>query len=158
MTVEDISNTTTLMIKEYFVIKVSLAGKIVHFAGKLPEKSRKNCDCSNNLTTANPLGRPQDLPQACLCGTTEETTSNAETLLSSNAKFQAISALAVSPGGILHIADQGSLHILSLEHYLPTHDENGEFRIPYPPNGEVYVFNRYGQHVATKDLASDKTR
>ncbi|KAJ8966139.1 hypothetical protein NQ314_003718 [Rhamnusium bicolor] len=105
-----------------------------------------------------PIERNQDLPPACLCGSTEETTSNAETLLSSNARFQAISALSVSPGGVLHVADQGSLHILSLEHYLPTHDENGEFRIPYPPAGEVYVFNRYGQHVATKDLASDKTR
>lgn len=100
----------------------------------------------------------QELPPACLCGASDETTSNAETLLSSNARFQAISALTVSPGGVLHVADQGSLHILALEHYLPTHDENGEFRIPYPAAGEVYVFNRYGQHVATKDLASDKTR
>lgn len=135
-----------------------LLGKITHFAGKLPDHSKKNCECSYNLTTANPINRNQDLPTACLCGSTEETTSNTETLLSSNARFQAISALAVSPGGVLHVADQGSLHILSLEHYLPTHDENGEFRIPYPPAGEVYVFNRYGQHVATKDLASDKTR
>lgn len=52
----------------------------------------------------------------------------------------------------------GSLHILALQHYLPSHDENGEFHIPYPPTSEVYVFNRYGQHVATKDLASAKTR
>lgn len=41
---------------------------------------------------------------------------------------------------------------------MPSHDENGEFHIPYPPTSEVYVFNRYGQHVATKDLASAKTR
>lgn len=52
----------------------------------------------------------------------------------------------------------GSLHILALQHYLPSHDENGEFHIPYPATSEVYVFNRYGQHVATKDLASAKTR
>uniref|UniRef100_T1GPR0 Uncharacterized protein n=1 Tax=Megaselia scalaris TaxID=36166 RepID=T1GPR0_MEGSC len=37
-------------------------------------------------------------------------------------------------------------------------DENGEFHIPYPPSSEIYVFNRYGQHVATKDLTSGKTR
>lgn len=47
---------------------------------------------------------------------------------------------------------------MALQHYLPSHDENGEFHIPYPPSSEVYVFNRYGQHVATKDLASAKTR
>ncbi|CAG2067420.1 unnamed protein product, partial [Timema podura] len=32
------------------------------------------------------------------------------------------------------------------------------YRIPYPPTREVYVFNRYGQHIATKDLTSGKTR
>lgn len=58
------------------------------------------------MTTINPR-TIQDSPLACLCGGTEETTSNAETLLSSNAKFQAISALTVSPDGVLHIADQG---------------------------------------------------
>ncbi|EDX17735.1 GD17072 [Drosophila simulans] len=51
-----------------------------------------------------------------------------------------------------------SLHVLALEHYLPSHDENGEFHIPFPPSSEIYVFNRYGQHVATKDLTSGKTR
>lgn len=142
----------------YYIRLIDTSGKIVHFAGKLQDKSKKNCECAYNITTASPNERSQELPPACLCGSTDETTSNAETLLSSNARFQAISALSVSPGGVLHVADQGSLHILSLEHYLPTHDENGEFRIPYPPAGEVYVFNRYGQHVATKDLASDKTR
>ncbi|XP_074032255.1 teneurin-a transmembrane protein isoform X2 [Leptinotarsa decemlineata] len=144
----------------YYVRTIDTSGKITHFAGKIPDKSKKTCECPLNLTTTNPLGRNQDQSPSptCACSFTEETTSNAETLLASNARFQSISALAVSPGGVLHVADQGSLHILSLEHYLPTHDENGEFRIPYPAAGEVYVFNRYGQHVATKDLASDKTR
>ncbi|XP_058985366.1 teneurin-a isoform X3 [Musca domestica] len=86
------------------------------------------------------------------------TLSNAETLLSSNARFQAISAIAVAQDGVINVADQGSLHVLALEHYLPSHDENGEFHIPYPPSSEVYVFNRYGQHVTTKDLTSGKTR
>jgi hypothetical protein len=142
--------------KVNYVRLIDSSGKITHFAGKIQDRTRSNCDCSNNATTASP--RTGDPPPACICGNTDETTSNAETLLSSNARFQAISALTVSPGGVLHVADQGSLHILALQHYLPTHDENGEFRIPYPAAGEIYVFNRYGQHVATKDLASDKTR
>ncbi|XP_055911433.1 teneurin-a isoform X2 [Eupeodes corollae] len=86
------------------------------------------------------------------------TLSNAETLLSSNARFQAISAIAVAQDGVINVADQGSLHVLALEHYLPSHDENGEFHIPYPPSSEIYIFNRYGQHVATNDLTSGKTR
>lgn len=141
----------------YYVRVIDSSGVITHFAGKIQDKERNNCDCLYNITTISPRNN-QELPPACICGASDDTTSNAETLLSSNARFQAISALTVSPGGVLHVADQGSLHILALEHYLPTHDENGEFRIPYPAAGEVYVFNRYGQHVATKDLASDKTR
>jgi hypothetical protein len=53
-------------------------------------------------------------------------------MLSSNAQFTFISAVTVSPDGVLNVADQGSLHILALEHYLPTPDENGEFRcVPF---------------------------
>lgn len=142
-----------------FVRVIDSAGRMSHFAGKQQDKIKQmNCDCNSSVTTVNPRN-VQETPAACICGNSpEEPTSNAETLLSSNAKFQAISALTVSPDGVLHIADQGSLHILALEHYLPSHDESGEFHIPYPPAGEVYVFNRYGQHVATKDLASAKTR
>ncbi|XP_071056324.1 teneurin-a isoform X2 [Onthophagus taurus] len=139
-----------------YIRMIDSSGQITHFAGKTQEKMKNNCDCNTSITTANPR-KMQEMPTACICGA-DVTTSNAETLLSSNAKFQAISALTVSPGGVLHVADQGSLHILALEHYLPSHDENGEFHIPYPATEEVYVFNRYGQHVATKDLASGKTR
>lgn len=37
----------------------------------------------------------------------DPTTSNAETLLSSNAKFQSISAIAVAQDGVINVADQG---------------------------------------------------
>lgn len=139
-----------------FIRLVDTSGRVTQFAGKTQDKL-KGCECNASITTVSPRNN-HELPTACLCGNTEETTSNAETLLSSNARFQAISALTVSPNSVLHVADQGSLHILALQHYLPSHDENGEFHIPYPPAGEIYVFNRYGQHVATRDLASAKTR
>lgn len=41
----------------------------------------------------------------------DATTSNAETLLSSNAKFQAISAIAVTQDGVINVADQGEFSI-----------------------------------------------
>ncbi|KAL9882896.1 teneurin-a transmembrane protein isoform 4-T5 [Glossina fuscipes fuscipes] len=113
-------------------------------------------------TTTVLLGAKTTTAAGNLAGTAalndDGTLSNAETLLSSNARFQAISAIAVAQDGVINVADQGSLHVLALEHYLPSHDENGEFHIPYPPSSEIYVFNRYGQHVATKDLTSGKTR
>lgn len=38
----------------------------------------------------------------------DEGLSNAETMLSSNAKFQAISAIAVSQDGVINVADRGT--------------------------------------------------
>jgi len=35
---------------------------------------------------------------------------------------------------------------------------NGEFQIPYPATGEIYIFNRYGQHTATHDLMTGQVR
>ncbi|XP_046486280.1 teneurin-a isoform X2 [Neodiprion pinetum] len=127
---------------------VDSSGKMYHFAGQQQERLRGQCECNNTTPSTKVM-------DACTC---TDDTSSTETLLSSNAKFLAISALAVSPDGVLHVADQGSLHILALQPYLPNHDESGEFHIPFPPSNEVYVFNRYGQHVATKDLTSGKTR
>lgn len=64
----------------------------------------------------------------------------------------AISALAVSPDGAVHLADKQLLQILSLEYVSPQPDPlSGEYSIPWPALNEVLVFNRYGQHVTTKD-------
>uniref|UniRef100_A0A8D8XG00 Tenascin-like protein n=1 Tax=Cacopsylla melanoneura TaxID=428564 RepID=A0A8D8XG00_9HEMI len=95
------------------------------------------------------------------CNTTscvEFEKNSKETLLTSTARFTTISALSVSSDGVVNVADQGSLHILALQHYLPTHDEHGEFKIPYPATNEIYVFNRYGQHITTRDMTSGKPR
>lgn len=93
---------------------VDTAGKITIFAGKQQDKIKDIlCECnSSSSTTSNPqLNRNGDqINVNCPCMANifvEETTSNAETLLSSNAKFQAISALSVSPDGVLNVADQG---------------------------------------------------
>lgn len=91
-----------------FIRLVDTAGRVTHFAGKTQEKVRNNCGCNMSITTASPISN-HELPTACICGAGDVTTSNAETLLSSNARFQAISALTVSPGGVLHVADQGKV-------------------------------------------------
>ncbi|KAL7300753.1 hypothetical protein TKK_0006730 [Trichogramma kaykai] len=132
---------------------VDSAGKMSHFAGQQRDDARGQCECNNTTPSSS-----ADADASCVCPDDSSSSSSAETLLSSNAKFTSISALTVSADGVLHVADQGSLHILALQPYLPNHDESGEFNIPFPPSNEVYVFNRYGQHVATKDLTSGKTR
>lgn len=107
----------------------------------------EGCDCRNLTGIKDPC-----------CEQPADDSSNKETLLSSNARLSQISAIGVGPDGVVYVADQGSLHILSLEHYLPVHDENGEFQIPYPALSEMYVFNRYGQHTETRDLTSGLSR
>lgn len=93
---------------------VDTSGKITLFAGKQQFKLKDSaCECnSSSSTTINPQahGAPDQINPNCPCTPNyygEETTSNAETLLSSNAKFQSISALSVSPDGVLNVADQG---------------------------------------------------
>ncbi|CAG0919128.1 unnamed protein product [Notodromas monacha] len=44
---------------------------------------------------------------------------------------------------------RGNLHVLVA-------DESGDFWIPYAPTRELYVFNRYGLHIATKDIITGK--
>ncbi|KAG8234383.1 hypothetical protein J437_LFUL015147, partial [Ladona fulva] len=135
---------------------VDSAGNIAHFAGQripgMGENGRGGCsgvgDCGGNSTIGG-VG---------VAGTILGMGLGGEAMLSTNAHFESISAIACSPDGILHIADRGSLHLFSLEHYLPSANEAGEFHVPHPPSREVYTFNRHGQHVATRDLASGKPK
>lgn len=75
--------------------------------------SNGGCPCANVAVsnavkaasaTASTVGTPGPLNAAY---SDDATTSNAETLLSSNAKFQAISAIAVTQDGVINVADQG---------------------------------------------------
>ncbi|XP_054267852.1 teneurin-a-like isoform X4 [Macrosteles quadrilineatus] len=127
---------------------VDPAGRMADFAGRGHFFDKRECDCvaSNSSSTV-----------PCQCWTETSITSR-ETLMSTTARFTSISAIAVSPDGVVNVADQGNLHILALEHYLATHDENGEFRIPYTPTGEEYIFNRYGQHITTRDITTGKPK
>ena len=64
-----------------------------------------------------------------------------------------ISSLAVSPDGSIYLADKQLLQIFSLEYSSPQPDPlSGEYSIPWSAAEEVLVFNRYGQHVTTKEF------
>ena len=66
-----------------------------------------------------------------------------------------ISSLVVSPDGTIYIADKNLLQIFSLDHAVPHLDHlSGEYSINSPATSEIFVFNRFGQHVTTKDLSS----
>lgn len=95
---------------------VDPSGKVIHFAGRLQENLKElSCECnSTNSVTATPSSSTRDDGAGCPCKLSvaagDEPPTSTETLLSSNAKFQAISALAVTPDGVLNVADQGKSH------------------------------------------------
>ncbi|ROT60768.1 hypothetical protein C7M84_021644 [Penaeus vannamei] len=55
------------------------------------------------------------------------------------------------------LVDQQALRILSFVHYLPPDDQNGDYQVAYPRTNELYVFNRHGHHVETRDLVTGRT-
>ncbi|KAK7023664.1 Teneurin-2 [Halocaridina rubra] len=116
--------------KRHTVMEVTPSGQLKHFAGAVPD-----CGCSEDDCTC-----PADkIP------------------LSTTTVFGSISAITVSPDGVVHVADQNALKILSLMHYLPPDDQNGDFQVAYPRTNELYIFNRHGHHVETRDLVTGRT-
>ena len=75
-----------------------------------------------------------------------------ESYLAASTRFSSISSIAVSPDGRLYVADQGNLRIRIVASYMPTREDEEVFEVPDPESQELYVFNRFGQHVLTKDL------
>ncbi|XP_054706826.1 teneurin-m-like [Uloborus diversus] len=92
------------------------------------------------------------------CSCLEESCScfDEEHVLAATTKLSTISAIAVSPDGLLHICDQGNLRIRSVTASLPRLNELSEYEIHSPESQEIYVFNRHGQHVATRNTISGK--
>ncbi|KAJ0179603.1 hypothetical protein K1T71_005315 [Dendrolimus kikuchii] len=78
----------------------------------------------------------------------------ADHFLASNSKFNTISAVIVSPDGIVHIADQANYRIRSVMASIPDASGAREYEIYSPDTQEIYIFNRFGQHVMTKNILS----
>lgn len=103
-------------------------GKISLYAG-----AESKCNC---------------LEQGCDC-------FEADHYLAFTAKFNTISSVAVSPDSIVHIGDQANYRIRSVMASIP--DANmitnaKEYEIYSPETQEIYIFNRFGQHIATKNI------
>lgn len=105
-------------------------GKIAAFAG-----AESKCNC---------------LERGCDC-------LEADHYLATNAKFNTISALAVTPDGHVHIADQANYRIRSVISSIPEASSSREYEIFAPDQQETYVFNRFGQHIATRNILTGET-
>ncbi|KAJ1529492.1 hypothetical protein ONE63_006265 [Megalurothrips usitatus] len=105
-------------------------GKISHFAG-----AESKCNC---------------LDRGCDCFEEDH-------YLAATAKFNTISSITVTPDGVVHIADQANYRIRSVTASIPEASPAREYEIYQPETQEVYVFNRFGQHIATKNLLTGET-
>ncbi|ELU08904.1 hypothetical protein CAPTEDRAFT_159800 [Capitella teleta] len=65
-------------------------------------------------------------------------------------------AITVTPDNVLHVADMGNLRIHSIVATLPISHQYGQYEVLYPQTQESYLFNRYGQHIATKNIITDQ--
>ncbi|EFN78238.1 Teneurin-3 [Harpegnathos saltator] len=81
----------------------------------------------------------------------------ADHYLASTSKFNTISAVAVSPDGVVHIGDQANYRIRSVMASIPDASGAREYEIYAPDTQEIYVFNRFGQHIATKNILTGET-
>ncbi|XP_055530568.1 teneurin-m isoform X1 [Wyeomyia smithii] len=105
-------------------------GKIAAYAG-----AESKCNC---------------LERGCDC-------YEADHYLAISAKFNTISAITVTPDGHVHIADQANYRIRSVISSLPEAGTSKEYEIYAPNSQEIYVFNRFGQHIATKNIMTGET-
>lgn len=71
--------------------------------------------------------------------------------LASETPLESISAIAITPDGIIHVADEVSSKVISAVPFVPGPDENLLFSMTSPGSNELYIFNKYGQHVFTKN-------
>nr|XP_017036557.1 teneurin-m isoform X1 [Drosophila kikkawai] len=105
-------------------------GRIAPFAG-----AESKCNC---------------LERGCDC-------FEAEHYLATSAKFNTIAALAVTPDGHVHIADQANYRIRSVMSSIPEASPSREYEIYAPDMQEIYIFNRFGQHVSTRNILTGET-
>jgi len=106
--------------------RVITAGRIEHYAGAVSP-----CNC-----------RRDD----CNCGG-----SGVKEDLAISFQLDTPTAITVTPDDVLHIADMGNLRVYSIVTAEPTPDKLGQFEFVNNAAHELYVFNRYGQHISTRN-------
>jgi hypothetical protein len=80
-----------------------------------------------------------------------------ETQLASEVVLGSVNAIAVSPAGELFLSDQSSRRILFVRSSVPELTQlTQEYRVHSTETQEVYVFNRFGLHMETRHIPSER--
>ncbi|KAK2714673.1 hypothetical protein QYM36_009036, partial [Artemia franciscana] len=69
-----------------------------------------------------------------------------------------LTSITVAPDNSLFIGDSDRLKLYQLISPLPNPNPNSEYVIQWPKSGELFIFNRYGHHIATKCLLTGRTK
>ncbi|KAI1299285.1 Teneurin-m [Halotydeus destructor] len=62
-----------------------------------------------------------------------------------------VTSITVTADGVVHVADEGAVSILSAVPFIPSPDESMQFTMASTETNELYIFNKYGQQVLTKN-------
>lgn len=108
---------------------VTTDGRIHHFAG-----TKSKCDCQ---------------AEHCKCYDPMESSA-------AQALFEQLTAITVTPDGVVHFADSGNLRVFSVISELPTLNWLSQYEVVSTETKELYIFNRYGQQVHTVNLMTDQ--
>ena len=125
---------------EYEVHAVTRAGELrTVIAGAAAARAECVCDVGNCSLCAAAAAAPGPLAAA-------------------QVTFRALSALTLSPEGNLHLADNRALQILTVRPRAPARDSAGHYEVPDTAAREVFTFDKFGQHLATRSLLTGATR
>ena len=94
----------------------------------------------------------------CSCRDPKCSCNAHENVLATNAVFPSISAIAVTPDGVVHISDQAGYRVRSIKSVLPKANAKNQYEIYSPDTHEVYIFNRFGQHVTTSNIITGQDK
>ncbi|KAH9422932.1 Teneurin-2 [Dermatophagoides pteronyssinus] len=127
-------------------------GSLRHIAGFRMKKSSHQNQC--------PVEKCIDMAGqncTCLIADYDSNDSTIEAKIALKARLNSISAMTITGNGDIYIADEGLLRLYLMRSYLPQLDDQHEIKILIPNAAEMYVFNKYGQHVRTRSITTGRT-
>lgn len=113
------------------VLVVTTDGLLHHFAG-----ASTKCNCTA-------------LDPTCRCAEGKED-------LASKTMLRNPSSVTILPDDVVCVTDMDNLRLVAFSSVLPSADEVGNYRVVSPYSQELYIFNRFGKHIATRNLVTDQ--
>ncbi|XP_074593790.1 teneurin-m-like isoform X2 [Brevipalpus obovatus] len=168
----------TLMGKDgrYTINMVTHEGNMVHYmglasqstflTGKLRAMSNGLMDTFGSSFMENPLEceieKCKDVgAHNCTCALVDGPSSfgikNSRIQLARDTSLLSPTSITITSDGVLHVADEKTFRIISAVPYIPGPDDSLQFTIASPETDELYVFNKYGQHIATRNAITGQT-